>query len=171
MKLISNFKLQISNRSGFTLLELIVVFSVIAIISTVGLASFVSYSKSQALGQAQNDLINTLSLAKSDAFSQVKPTQCANYTLENYSVTINTSTWRTYYLKVTCSGNTFTLATTTIPSSSGVTINTQAGIPPTTTTSVSFSVLTGGVNGVGDIVLSGNNQFKTITITSVGGIQ
>ncbi|HYM65199.1 MAG TPA: prepilin-type N-terminal cleavage/methylation domain-containing protein [Candidatus Sulfotelmatobacter sp.] len=158
-----------SSKKGFTLLELIVVFTVIAILSTVGLASFVNYSKTETLKQAQNDLINTLNTAKSDAFSQIKPVQCVSYTLNGYSVTINTSTWRSYSLNVICSGNTFTLSTKTLPS--GVSFNTGSGTPPTTSTNIYFSLLTSGVIGEGDIVLSGNGSTKTVTVTSVGGIE
>jgi prepilin-type N-terminal cleavage/methylation domain-containing protein len=42
----SNYwKLRLASRAGFTLLEIIVVFSVMAIVATVGVAAFVNYSK------------------------------------------------------------------------------------------------------------------------------
>ena len=164
--IVSDIKL---SQKGFTLLELIIVFTVIAILSTVGLASFVNYSKTQALQQSYNDLLNTLNTAKSDAFSQIKPSQCNSYTLNGYSVVINTSTWKSYSLNVICSGNTFTLSTITLPTN--VSFNTGSGTPPTTTTNVFFSLLTSGVVGTGNIVLSGNSKTKTITITGVGGIK
>ena len=168
-KLLFNNKL---SQNGFTLLELIVVFTVIAILSTVGLASFVNYSRAQVLQQAYSDLLNTLNTAKSNAFSQVKPPQCASYTLEGYSVSINTSTWKSYSLNAICSGNKFVVSTTNLKD---VTINNSAASPPTTIPgnppTVFFSLLTGGVIGAGNIVLSGNGNTKTITITNVGGVQ
>ena len=60
-------------NKGFTLLELVVVFSIIVTISTIGLVSFVSYSRSQALSTATSDFVTFLYSAKSRAQSQVKP--------------------------------------------------------------------------------------------------
>jgi prepilin-type N-terminal cleavage/methylation domain-containing protein len=59
-------------KNGFTLIELIVVFTVIAILSTIGTVSFVSYSRQQSLSQATNDLVQTLNTAKSLSASQLK---------------------------------------------------------------------------------------------------
>ena len=67
------------SEKGFTLLELIVVFSIIAILSTIGLASFVNYSKAQILQGSANDIISTLNTAKSKAASQIKPNTCLGF--------------------------------------------------------------------------------------------
>lgn len=170
MKKISNFKSRILNIKGFTLIELIVVFSVIAILSTVGVASFVSYSKAQTLQQATNDFITVLNTAKSRASVQVKPSpQCLSTSaLGGYSVTVNIAA-RTYALNVICSGTTTALSTQTLPTN--VSFNSAAASPPTTTTNIVFSVLTGGVTGTGNVVLSSYGSTKTVTINSVGGIQ
>ncbi len=170
MKLISNFKFQISNLRGFTLIELIVVFSVIAVLSTIGVASFVSYSRAQTLKQATNDFITVLNTAKSRASAQVKPSsQClSSRVLQGYSVTVNIS-GRAYSLNIICSGVTTVLSTLTLPT--GVTFNSATATPPTTTTNIVFSVLTGGVTGTGDVVLNAYGATKTVTINSVGGIQ
>lgn len=170
MKLISNFKLHISNLRGFTLIELIVVFSVIAVLSTIGVASFVSYSRAQTLQQATNDFITVLNTAKARASAQVKPspTCISTSALQGYSVTVNIVA-RTYSLNVICSGTTTAISTSTLPTN--VSFNSAAGIPPTTTTNVRFSVLTGGVTGTGNVVLSSYGATKTVTINSVGGIQ
>ena len=170
MRFISNFKFQTSNLRGFTLIELIVVFSVIAILSTVGVASFVSYSKAQTLQQARNDFVTILNTAKSRSSAQVKPSsQClSNRVLEGYSVTINIPA-RTYSLNIVCSGIATVLSTATLPTN--VTFNAATDTPPTTTTNIVFSVLTGGVTGTGSVVLNAYNATRTVTINSVGGIQ
>lgn len=170
MKLISKLKLPASNQRGFTLIELIVVFSVIAVLSTIGVASFVGYSRAQTLQQATNDFITVLNTAKVRASAQVKPspTCLTTSTLQGYSVTVNIVA-RTYSLNVICSGTTTSISTTTLPTN--VTFNSASGIPPTTTTNIIFSVLTGGVSGIGNVVLSSYGATKTVTINSVGGIQ
>ena len=156
---------------GFTLLELVVVFSIIAVLSTISISSFVSFSRNQTLQQAQNDLINVLNTAKAKTVSQVKPSPaCTNYnTLNGYSVSIDTAA-QTYTLNVVCSGTTNPLPPPT-PLPHGVTFNSSLDNPPTTTTSVFFSVLTGAVSGSGNIVLTSFGQTRTITITSEGTIQ
>src|ERR1035437_7326877 len=60
------------SQQGFTLIELIVVFTVIAILSTIGTVSLVSYSRTQTLNQATSDLVQTLNTAKSLSASQLK---------------------------------------------------------------------------------------------------
>lgn len=160
---------QLIYKKGFTMIELIVVFTVMAVLSTVGLASFVSYSRSQVLQQATNDFATLLNSAKTRAASQVKPTtQCSSSTvLENYSVTINVSA-RTYSLNVTCSGNLTVLQTNTLPQN--VSFNSTTASPPTTTTNIVFLVLTGGVNGSGNVIISSYSLTKTVTVDSIGGI-
>ena len=155
---------------GFTLIELVVVFSVIIIVSTLGIASNVSYSRAQTLQQASNEFVTVLNTAKARSGSQIKPTsQCtAVSALNGYSVTVNIAA-RSYALNVICSGVTTPLSTTTLPN--GVSFNSATGNPATTTTSVTFSVLTGGVIGSGNIVLSAFGSSKTVTISQVGGIQ
>src|SRR3990167_1262351 len=83
-----NHELRIKNKKGFTLIELLVAFVVIAVLSTIGIASFVSYSRSQALTQATNDLATTLTVARSRAQAQVKPSTgvCQNSPLLRYDV-------------------------------------------------------------------------------------
>ncbi len=172
---ISNFKSAgrrtiFKQKKGFTLIELIVVFSVIAILSTIGVASFVSYSRAQTLQQATNDFVNVLNTAKARSVSQIKPSQCNSAsTLDGYVVIVNIA-GNSYTLNVICSGTTTPLSQPfTLPAN--VSFNSATGIPPTTTTSILFSVLTGGVIGTGNIVLSSYGQTKTATVTSVGGIQ
>ena len=169
-KSILNFQFSIFNFEGFTLIELIVVFSVIAILSTVGVASFVTYSRNQTLQQATNDLVTVLNTAKAKSTSQVKPfPQCgASAVLNGYSVSINVSAG-TYTLNVVCQGATIPLSTTRLPAN--VSFNLATGNPPTTTTNVFFSLLTSAVIGTGNIVLSSSGRTKTVTITSTGGIQ
>lgn len=61
------------NIKGFTLLEILIVFAIIAILSLVGIASFISFNRSQILNVATSDFVGALNLAKSRTLSQVKP--------------------------------------------------------------------------------------------------
>lgn len=65
-------------QSGFTLIELIVVFTVFTILSGVGVASFVTYSRSQAVDNSLKELKTTLLTARSRSLSQLKGTNCGN---------------------------------------------------------------------------------------------
>lgn len=55
---------------GFTLIEIIIVFSVLAIISVTGIAAFLNYSRSQALSAATAEIVTMLNTAKSRSVSQ-----------------------------------------------------------------------------------------------------
>jgi len=70
---------------GFTLIELIVVFSIMAILAVVGIASFVSYSRSQALTTTVADIKTILGSARSYTASQVS-TQCPSGQFGGYQV-------------------------------------------------------------------------------------
>lgn len=73
-------------QAGFTLLEILIAFSVVGIISAVTIASFGSFSRSQQLQQATNEVAATVKQAKSYAQSQVKPDDCVGKVLEGYRV-------------------------------------------------------------------------------------
>lgn len=88
------------NNLGFTLIELIIVLSVIAILSLIGIASFVSFGKRQVVQNAQLDLVNMLQVAKLRTLSQVKPADTCTGIFKGYSVEIVAQD--TYQLSVLC---------------------------------------------------------------------
>jgi type IV fimbrial biogenesis protein FimT len=157
----------ITNKYGFTLIELVVVFSIMAVLATVGVASFVSYSRQQTLQQAANGFVATLNSARAKAVSQVKPAACvtAPKGLSAYRVQIILAN-NSYKLEAICDGFPYTITTTTLPG--GVTFDSSA----TTISAVSFAVISGGVTGSGIIVLHETGvPNKTITVTAGGLIQ
>lgn len=92
---IRNYFLDNKNAAGFTLLEMLVVFTVIGLLTGVGFASFVSYSKKQTLDQAVQDLKTGIDQAKFNAVSRVKPTvsPCSDTApLDRYRIRVCTST-------------------------------------------------------------------------------
>jgi type II secretory pathway pseudopilin PulG len=149
--------------SGFTLLELVVVFSVIIILSTIGIAAFSTYAKIQSVQQSALQLYSTLGLAKSRASSQVKPAQCTGQTLNGYKVIVTTST-NSYELDVVCSGFSYKIIGYVL--SPGITFD----LTRTTSTSFYFPIISSGVQGAGTLVLTGYSQSKTITVNSVGNV-
>lgn len=157
------------DQSGFTIIELIVVFSIIAILSVIGVASFVNYSRIQALESAASNLVSALGVAKSRAISQVKPTatipQCDNNTtLNGYEVVLNTSA-NSYVLNVVCSNFHYPVFPTVfLPKN--ITFS-----PSPTSTTFFFPIISSGVQGSGTISLSGYGNLETITVNSIGAIE
>ncbi len=74
----------IRSSLGFTLLEILVVFSVIGILTGIGFASFVSYSRKQSLDQAAQDLKTAIDQARFNSVSRVKPSSCGTNVLDIY---------------------------------------------------------------------------------------
>lgn len=148
---------------GFTVIELIVVFAIVAILSTIGIASFVNYGRIQTVQSAVSDLNSSLNLAKSRAISQSKPPECANHILTGYRVNIILSN-NTYNVEAVCSGITRVIQSNSLPVN--VSFSSQ-----TTSTSFLFPVIVSGVQGAGTIVITGYGQTKTITVDSIGGIK
>lgn len=187
---------KIFNLKGFTLIELIIVFTVISILSVGGLAAFVLYSQSQSLSNDRENIVTILNLAKANTSSQFKPTsstQCQGI-LEGYSVVFTTSgaSANTYQLYVRCSGNNpgstppreVKMNNNPYKLSSGITFTTS-GASPMNVSSAFFTVLTGGIavknlsgsvancsNSSCRIVIGGFGQNpKVITIDSSGSIK
>jgi prepilin-type N-terminal cleavage/methylation domain-containing protein len=146
-------------QKGFTLIELLLVIAVIGMMSSVGIVTFINYSKSQALQQAVLDFASTLNTAKSKSYAQAKPASC-NGSLNGYNV-VTTAT--SYSLNVVCSGGTVNVATTTL---SGI------AIAPAKT--IFFQVTTGGVIGSGvgaaGISFTQGSSIKKVIISPAGVI-
>lgn len=92
----------VSKQAGFTLIELMVAMTIMVLLSSVGISSFVTYSRSQSLQNATQDIVTMLQLAKASSNSQVKPTTCtdASETLDGYEIIITSS--NTYTMGPVC---------------------------------------------------------------------
>lgn len=167
----------IRKPKGFTLIEMIVVITVIAIISSVGIASFVDYSRNQEVNKAVSDMANILQEARSRATSQVKPdvVACRNNTLSRYRVAlcqtdktqclgINKQNYH-YELQVDCEGNYTFIESGKLSTSSNISFITSDDGKV-----FSFPIITGGATA-GSIGISGYGKpVKTITIEANGKI-
>ncbi len=73
-------------QRGFTLLEIMVVFTLLSVVSGVGLFSFLEFNQSQELNQSARDISLFFEKARANTTSFVKPAVCEDRTLEGYSV-------------------------------------------------------------------------------------
>ena len=186
-------KLFSSLQGGFTLIELIVAFTVIAILSVVGVASFADYSKSQTILADRQKLISVLNTAKANASSQLKETtDCPtssnpllNEALNGYLITIDDD--KNYTLYIECI-NTSSLITnqsqiSTYKLSKNIDFDLTAN-PSTHVVKIFYPLFSGKavlysdtigegtvLTSPGTITLTGNDKTSTITIDQTGIIR
>lgn len=80
-------------HSGFTMVELLIVISIMAIFTGIGLIGLKSYTDQRSVSLAASEFATAVRLAKSRAQSQVKPDSgnCANLPLEGYRLQLSTN--------------------------------------------------------------------------------
>ncbi len=161
------------------MIELIVVFSITAILSTIGIASFVSYSQQEAVITSAAEAKTMIAKAKSLTTSQVKPSQCtANQQFGGYKVLFCCNSGGScpacqltgdYELQVVCAGNPIAIDSRTFPSK----VTVDNGVSNTTSRSFWFQPISGGVIGTGKVSITGigYSKLQTITVTSTGVIE
>lgn len=154
------------NSAGFTLIELMIVISLIGLMSVVAIASFVSFNQSQTLQSGVNDFVTAIKLAKASAASQVKPntgaaTCTTNSSLISYQVTIDTND--AYKVVAVCTD--------------GISVASSYSLPKDITfaqgdvsKNISFSLLTGGASGLTQVTINGYSRSKIISIDKIGKI-
>lgn len=151
-------------QKGFTLIEIVVAFAVMAVLATVAVASFVNYSKIQVLQIASSELSSTLNLAKSRALSQTKPSSCQGQTLNGYKVALSVAN-SSYNLYAVCGSFEYKIGETSfLPQN-------VLFSPMPTSTSFFFPVIVSGVSGSGTIYLTAYGNTKSITVDSIGGVR
>lgn len=173
---ISHFKIH-TDKKGFTLLELLIVFSIIAMISTIGIASFVSYSRQQTLNTTIFNIKNFLYTARSNALNGEKKDCPISQALVGYAVLF------------CCSGSSCPICLGTnnyemdllCTPDGGVTVDPfleeskkyPIGLTLSSFTKAQyiFYPLSGGVNNAGSLTFSAFDKNQTISITQIGIIQ
>ena len=171
------------NSQGFTFIELIIVFTVLTIVGTVGIASLVDYSHSQEVASTALDLKTQLQHARSNAIAQIKPDACPT----DLSNPANNSTLLGYEFDF-CPGAALGRPSACGADSIDYEINAKCnnGIGyvnvlkkqystsltiSSTYRSYFFPVLTGGVDRSGTVTVSAYGKSKGITITAPGVIE
>lgn len=145
-------------KSGFTLVELLVTFSVITLLFTIGFASYQEFNRRQIVSQAGKELKENLRLAQSKASSGEKPTGCTG-TLNGWQVVFQDTS--SYQIQAVCPN---TVNFKTVPYPPGVA---KTAGPP----KVFFKVLSRGVDNSGTITISGFGTRARVTVTSAGEIR
>lgn len=80
------------NSRGFTLLELMIVFSIMTILFTFGIALYREFARRQALQNFYKEMVVSLALAREKALSGEKPSGCSG-TLVGYQVSFSSSSY------------------------------------------------------------------------------
>ncbi len=164
------FKNALFKNSGFTIIEIIIVFAVITILSSIGVAASISYSRAQSLESAYQNLLTTLNQAKSYSVSQYKPRECQDKVLEKYRIDLDVEN-SSYVFYVFCESQ-YEISTMNLPKD--VTFSSSQ----TTSRFFEFPILTGGVTAdmsspsPWEIRLLGpDDRYKIITIYQDGRIK
>lgn len=118
-----------SSEGGFTLLEVIVAFTLLSLVSGVGIASFLGYNRAQEVNQASRNVSLFIDRARANTTSHVKPDECGTTSLQGYSVTYcGEASCQTqnvdYEMRVICGGQEHVVDTLDLPSQ--INVNTDS---------------------------------------------
>jgi Tfp pilus assembly protein FimT len=149
--------------AGFTLIEMLVVFSLLFTFSTVGIASYVQFTNNQSLDASVGEFSTMLNTARVRAVSQVIPeaaTSCAGQTLQGYQISL--MPWgKDYEIDILCGGNVVALNKQKL--SNNICFNSSSNTP------VIFNV-TDGTTKPSTITINGVGKSKVIGIDNAGNV-
>ena len=160
-------------RVGFSLIEILVAFSLISVLSTVGFVSFVSYSRRQVVVQAAANVKQAVDLARYNTVSFVKPSVCGGADkLSSYKLNFcfNASCQdsnASYEMVVICGSREEVLESKVFPKD--VVVTNVPGVSNCST--IIFNLISGNSQGLPcEMYISGyGNQIK-VSIDSIGHV-
>lgn len=156
-------------KKGFTLIEILVVFSIVAVLSGIGIASFASYSRTQQLNQTANNIKLLVNQARFNALSAVKTNKdqngntvtCGNESFVGYSVSVIGNDQVKLSLQCTNIG---ALIAKSMTMPKGYAIGNG-----TTCVDIHFDSLSSTGSGIPcQIVLTGYNMEKIVSVDAAG---
>lgn len=168
--------------SGFTILEILVVFTMVAALSALGFASFVNYSRSQVVNQSANDIKLLIGQAKANSQSAVKSNTDINgnrincYNVDSPEVDKNEKLLGYSVVKVGTQQLELNQICENLPDALLRVINLKDNVEfdiQTTCTTIMFDSLTSNVTGPCIFVITGfgdDNNTKTVTVDGVGNV-
>lgn len=164
-------KKKVCSKSGFTLIESLIVISILGILLSIGIAAYNVFNRNQILFQTAKNLKGDLRLAQSKALSAEKDCDinvcggttagCGNdndsseKTLDGWFVLFSNNSYTIYG---SCQGVQFGQKTFDLPN------NVSISSPNT----IKFQVLTKGVDPATTITINAFDKSQTVTITSTG---
>ena len=165
------------SQSGFSLIELMVVFTLVAIISGMGFASFAGYSRRQTLSQAASDLKSIIDRAKFDALSSVKPASlCPGESLVGYKVVLcsispltclSSSNSPDYQLIGICASKDSLVVAKKLPQNISIVTTNNT----TTCSEISFNSLSNSVKGTPCVIgMLGYSSPLTLSVDQAGNV-
>ena len=150
-----------TNRKGFTFIELLAVFAIMAILTSLSIAGFSKFNQSKSFDNSVNDVATMLSTARSRSLSQVK--KCPAGNLNGYLVTVQNTgpAPYKYELDYVCNGVATPVDTEYLPN----TVQFTSGSMCNTL----YTTMTGTTSPTGSITIkdtvSGKQSYLTISST------
>jgi prepilin-type N-terminal cleavage/methylation domain-containing protein len=152
-------------QNGYTLIEILVVLTIIGLLFNFGYVSFRDFSRRQAVAGAAKTIQGDLRLAQENATSGQKPSGC-NTTLDSYGFNVQSSS--RYTIEANCAATPPIVKDVTL--ASGIAISNPSPNP------LQFKILGQGTN-IGDtdwtltLTQAGTGNTATVTVTSGGEIK
>ncbi len=157
----------LSSNLGFSLIELLLILSLIALLFSLGMAQYNRFNRSQTLTKTKDELVSNLRLAQSKAMVAEKPFECGDDELEGHRLEfINNHSYRIVAV-CNCIDCPEVKAVINFPSN----VVKQSGPDK-----IFFRVLNRGVEFVGSqpplvLGLVGSGETQTISLNTVGEIK
>lgn len=164
---------KLKKDSGFTLIEIVVVISIIVSLSSLGYVVYSRISENQNYNNTYNDLTNDLFEAKSNTLSQVdSDSTCENNSrnLVGYQLSVNSDA-NTYAMNIVCATDTTDPNTWVATVFKTVTLDSDIGISiDPVGESILFKVPNGMVDKEYNINLFSEGNSSTIVVSTSGAI-
>jgi len=150
---------RLSSNLGFTIVELLIILSLIALLFTLGMAQYNRFNRSQCLNRAKDELISNLRLAQGKAMAAEKPSSCTE-TLSGHKLKFTDN--QNYKIVAVCGEEIDIKTDVAFPDG----VIKQAG-----PNEIFFKVLNQGIESDVTLTLSGFGETKTITVNTAGEIK